>query len=316
MAISQKDAKLLWGRAAEHCCYPGCPTKLSLRLDKSGDILLGEMAHVIGRMPNAARSDAGVGIDDSYANLILLCPTHHTLVDKAPADYPAEMLYEWKRQWEYQVEQRVLAAASTTKGNPLEDRMWVYFNFDQLLRLYKKRCPERLALTNLADLQMDGILDNNGFPRRGPLTESGRPTLFDTWPQDKARSLQQYFSGMAEELVHTVYPLDLDELWSVKKFRALLYPGAIGFANRRTFFKPISAKGEPERRRARSAANGVELGYEVAVWNMYGDTTWSYHLRGTSKILALLYIRSVEKVEEVDGLRLQVKATPLALGSV
>ena len=33
---------------------------------------------------------------DSYANLILLCPTHHLLIDKNTDDFPAERLYKMK----------------------------------------------------------------------------------------------------------------------------------------------------------------------------------------------------------------------------
>jgi hypothetical protein len=31
-------------------------------------------------------------------NILVLCPTCHTVVDKDPADYPAEMLRRWKRR--------------------------------------------------------------------------------------------------------------------------------------------------------------------------------------------------------------------------
>ena len=58
------------------------------------------MAHVIGRKAGAARSNAAVGIDDTYSNLILLCPTHHTLIDKADKDFPVPLLRQWKDDWE------------------------------------------------------------------------------------------------------------------------------------------------------------------------------------------------------------------------
>jgi hypothetical protein len=103
MAIADKDIKLLWGRAAGRCSAPGCKLDLTPLLEKSGPVILGEMAHVIGRKPGAARSDSNVGADDTYDNLILLCPTHHTMVDKAPADYPTELLHKWKAEWEAQV---------------------------------------------------------------------------------------------------------------------------------------------------------------------------------------------------------------------
>ena len=60
------------------------------------------MAHVIARQPSGPRGD-GKGGDNSYGNLVLLCPTCHSKVDKAPADYPTEKLREWKSAWEAEV---------------------------------------------------------------------------------------------------------------------------------------------------------------------------------------------------------------------
>jgi hypothetical protein len=69
--------------------------------------VIGEMAHVIADSPIGPRGD-GEGRDNSYANLILLCPTHHTLVDKAPhGTFPATMLWEWKAAHEARVSRSV-----------------------------------------------------------------------------------------------------------------------------------------------------------------------------------------------------------------
>lgn len=103
MGIADKDIKLLWGRAAGRCSAPGCQLDLTPLLEKSGPTVLGEMAHVIGRMPGAARSDPAVGSDDTYENLVLLCPNHHTMIDKAEKDYPPDLLHKWKADWEAQV---------------------------------------------------------------------------------------------------------------------------------------------------------------------------------------------------------------------
>jgi hypothetical protein len=100
MAIDDKDIKLLWGKAAGRCSYPGCHDDLAPLLLQSGTTVLGEMAHIIGRKPGAARSSSAVGTDDTYLNLLLLCPTHHTLIDKAEKDFPVELLKKWKGDWE------------------------------------------------------------------------------------------------------------------------------------------------------------------------------------------------------------------------
>ena len=103
MSTSDADISLLWGRAAGHCSYPGCPEDCSVYLKKTGHTILGEMAHVIARSAAGPRGAASVANRDGYENLILLCPTHHTLVDKAPADFPAEELTRWKAEHEARV---------------------------------------------------------------------------------------------------------------------------------------------------------------------------------------------------------------------
>lgn len=99
MAISTLDIKILWGRAGGMCSRPDCREDLTTLLE-TGNYVIGEMAHVIGRKPSARRGGSGDG-EDTYDNLILLCPTHHTHIDKAPeGTYPAELLHKWKNEHE------------------------------------------------------------------------------------------------------------------------------------------------------------------------------------------------------------------------
>lgn len=98
------DIKLLWGRAGGMCSKPGCTEDLT-KLLEAGNYIIGEMAHVIGRKPSAKRSRPEGG-EDIYDNLILLCPTHHKHIDKAPeGTYPASLLHEWKRKHEEAIRQ-------------------------------------------------------------------------------------------------------------------------------------------------------------------------------------------------------------------
>lgn len=100
MAIAEKDIKLLWGQAGGYCSNPGCRQKLSETNEAGEGFLTGEMAHIIARNVGGPRGNAAGG-PDTYENLILLCPTCHTKVDKAPvASYPADHLRAWKAQHE------------------------------------------------------------------------------------------------------------------------------------------------------------------------------------------------------------------------
>ncbi len=94
MAIGLSDAKVLWGRAGARCCNPDCRSDLTRFLSERV-IHLGEMAHLIAHSSDGPRGD-GVGGDDTYDNLVLLCPTCHTMIDKAPESFPEHLLREWK----------------------------------------------------------------------------------------------------------------------------------------------------------------------------------------------------------------------------
>jgi hypothetical protein len=100
MSIPEKDIKILWGLAAGRCSKPGCGDECVKFLSADDPTIIGEMAHVIGKKPNGPRGVLKGG-DDTYANLILLCPTHHREVDKSPEGvFPAKLLHQWKSDHE------------------------------------------------------------------------------------------------------------------------------------------------------------------------------------------------------------------------
>ncbi|MFC1593048.1 hypothetical protein ACFL4C_03445 [Candidatus Omnitrophota bacterium] len=108
MAISEKDIKLLWGRAAAMCSFTECRMKLTQdKILASDSFPLGEQAHIVGESENAphGRSALTEAERNSYFNRILLCPNHHTIIDKNPEDYPIEKLHLIKDQHELWVEQ-------------------------------------------------------------------------------------------------------------------------------------------------------------------------------------------------------------------
>jgi hypothetical protein len=117
MTISDADLKRLWGRAAGRCSYPSCGEELVKYLDPANVPILGEMAHVIAHSADGPRGTKGKERDDSYANLILLCPTHHTLIDTAPAKFPSEMLHEWKAKHETHVTTALAAPIFGSKSD-------------------------------------------------------------------------------------------------------------------------------------------------------------------------------------------------------
>ena len=105
MAISPKSIKLLWSNAAGLCAFPECRERLAMAAtDEGSAYTIGEMAHICGERPGSNRHNPNQSADerDDYANLILLCPNHHTTVDKREneARFPATTLLSMKASHE------------------------------------------------------------------------------------------------------------------------------------------------------------------------------------------------------------------------
>ena len=104
MAIPSTDIKLLWGRAGGRCSNPSCRRDLTRFVNVSPGFHVGEMAHVIAQSPAGPRGEPSGGAD-AYDNLILLCPTCHTALDKRPDLYTEATIRKWKSDREKEVMQ-------------------------------------------------------------------------------------------------------------------------------------------------------------------------------------------------------------------
>jgi hypothetical protein len=87
-----------------------CRRKLTEDPTAASDAIpLGEHAHIVAESPDGPPGQSV--LEDAervgYTNRILLCPSHHTLIDKAPKDYPVERLHIMKRDHELWVEQQL-----------------------------------------------------------------------------------------------------------------------------------------------------------------------------------------------------------------
>ncbi|TQV65692.1 HNH endonuclease [Exilibacterium tricleocarpae] len=112
MAISEKSIKLLWSNAAGRCSFSSCDVRLTVaEAAEYAPYTLGEMAHIKGNKPGSNRYDENQSSKerDSYENLILLCPTHHTLIDKIENQerFTVELLHEMKIEHETTVANRL-----------------------------------------------------------------------------------------------------------------------------------------------------------------------------------------------------------------
>ena len=98
-ANPSSDTKLrLFADSGGYCQHPECAKPLFVDIGAK-NTHFAEMAHIIAASGKGPRADATVTQADKgyYDNLILLCANCHTTIDKAPADFPDNMIREWKR---------------------------------------------------------------------------------------------------------------------------------------------------------------------------------------------------------------------------
>ena len=102
--VSVPVKMILMARSAGLCNFAGCHKTLVLKTEKDGEIHLSEAAHIYPLAKSGPRAKKGATIPiakkNAPDNLLLLCPTHHTQVDKAPKSYPEDMLRTMKQELE------------------------------------------------------------------------------------------------------------------------------------------------------------------------------------------------------------------------
>lgn len=101
LELSQPAKNLLWSESGGHCQNPQCRADLHLIAERER-LHIGEFAHVIPASTVGPRAEEGRKLTEQDRakpeNIVLLCPTCHTVIDKAPTAYPAVTLRDWKEQ--------------------------------------------------------------------------------------------------------------------------------------------------------------------------------------------------------------------------
>ena len=166
-ADADQDLKKLWGLAAGRCSRPDCGTDC-VKFFGSDPTVLGEMAHIIARQPTGRRGVPGGG-SNAYDNLILLCPTHHTEIDKAPeGTFPIELLHQWKDAHERRVREALAAKSYTTRAELFRDIRFLLIDNHQIWKTYGPASNEeaqRNPISNAAQFwqlrKVSQIVPNN-----------------------------------------------------------------------------------------------------------------------------------------------------------
>lgn len=129
--IPEAELKSLFAKSKNQCAFPGCSTPIIIEIEDEKKPLA-EMAHMIAYSENGPRSDPTKTKEElnQADNLILLCPTHHKIIDKFPFQFSIEVLKEMKRQHEKE-EINHIGVSETL----IDERL--YFSFLPIARLPK-----------------------------------------------------------------------------------------------------------------------------------------------------------------------------------
>jgi hypothetical protein len=125
------------------------------------------MAHIIARQPRGRRGVPGGG-SNAYENLILLCPTHHTEIDKAPEGiFPIALLHEWKDAHERRVREALEAKFYAGRADLFQDIGFLLADNYQIWKAYGPESEEaqRNPFSNAAQFwqfrKVSQIIPNN-----------------------------------------------------------------------------------------------------------------------------------------------------------
>ncbi|MBE7491075.1 MAG: HNH endonuclease [Planctomycetes bacterium] len=125
MSATDRTKRVLAFRSGGICALPGCHVQLTIEQSSVGDIeSIGEAAHIAGENPGAERYDKSMSDAerDHVSNLIYLCPTCHTKIDKKGGahEYPTTNLLDVKQAHEAKVLKALLAEFRTVTFVELE----------------------------------------------------------------------------------------------------------------------------------------------------------------------------------------------------
>lgn len=98
-AISQPVQKKLFALSGNECSFPGCNERLFNLEEK---VFLGEMCHIRAVSATGPRYDSNYPKNDvdSFENLLVMCPNHHTTIDENIEKYTVEVLLNMKSEHE------------------------------------------------------------------------------------------------------------------------------------------------------------------------------------------------------------------------
>lgn len=132
--FSRAVVETLAKRAANTCANPECGAVTSGPAGEDDRaIVVGEAAHIYGARPGSARFEQEMSAADrsDITNGIWLCRNCHKIVDADRSQYPPELLFEWRRDHERTILER-LGKAGVLRQKVIDRRLEGFENCSYL----------------------------------------------------------------------------------------------------------------------------------------------------------------------------------------
>lgn len=156
--IPEKTKILLWGKSAGRCQYRGCNTSLYRDDLTQAEFNKCYIAHIVADSPSGPRGHAtrSEELKKSLNNLMLLCDTHHRLIDRVEIEnHPEEVLSLMKKEHEdridlitnihHNLKSEIMIYKATIGNNP------VMMTYDSLKEfVMPEKYPARNVATDLS----------------------------------------------------------------------------------------------------------------------------------------------------------------------
>jgi hypothetical protein len=205
-----KDVKLLWGLSAGRCAHCKQPC-IAEGTTNDRAAIIGQIAHIVAHSNEGPRANPSMSAieRDRYENWILLCSTHHDLVDMQASTYTVEELQTWKNKHEEWICKCLEKAIPSVTFTELEIVTHTIVNLP---------CPEENELSFQLTSPKEKMAKND-------LSE--RIYYRITLGLSKAREVQQFVEHMA--MIQPAFPEKL-KAGFIKEYKRLMQEGLIGDA--------------------------------------------------------------------------------------
>ncbi len=93
LALQRERKNRALAHAGFKCSFPGCGVPL-------GEDGIGEIAHIVSPFGGGPRHDPSMKPEEAVDldNLVVLCPTHHRMIDASPDEFSAETIKGWNKE--------------------------------------------------------------------------------------------------------------------------------------------------------------------------------------------------------------------------